>query len=324
VKRSSLSLSGQGPSLSFSFLLSMRTSLTGADNQATVALPYQLAGKDGILRQLLSLTLRTYPSQEMPWREPMTPSKMPVFLAWTVALICLGSLAQAGQDRPLETANRHYAQAIENRDLQKLKQSLDSYEQAAAAHPDSYEANWKAARSCRFYAEFSKRQGVEGWEELCARFGKKGMRFAQRAFELEPDKVEGHFFYGLCVGTYSDGVSIFTALKEGLKDKTRKHLERAYEIDKHYRHGTPALALGRYWEILPWLAGQDTDKALEYYREAQEIMPQDSRFRPELNVYLGGLLLEEGRNEDEARQLLQAAAASGDPYFSRQARDLLE
>jgi hypothetical protein len=38
------------------------------------------------------------------------------------------------------------------------------------------------------------------------------MKYAQKAGELDPAKPEGYYYYGLNVGIYSDGVSIFTAL----------------------------------------------------------------------------------------------------------------
>ncbi|MFW6314601.1 MAG: hypothetical protein ACOC0S_03335, partial [Desulfohalobiaceae bacterium] len=65
-------------------------------------------------------------------------------------------------------------------------------------------------------------------------------------------------------------------------------------------------------------------KALEYYQEADRIMPQDSEHRPELNFYMGALLLKLDRQEKKARELLQQAALSEHPYFSRQARDVLQ
>jgi len=249
---------------------------------------------------------------------------LPCFFLLAVGLALFWPSVEAGAANMPDKAESLYSQGIQHHRLAPLKQALQLFEAAANQHPQSYEANWKAARSCRTYAEYAKRQAVDGWKDICAKYGRKGMGYAHKAFELEPDAVEGHFFYGLCVGVYSDGVSIFTALKEGLKDKTRNHLEAAYRLDKTYRDGTPALALGRFWEVLPWLAGRDTDKALDYYREAETIMPTDSRFRPQLQVYLGGLLLDQGTGEARARQMLQQAAASDDPYFSQRARKLLQ
>ncbi len=63
-------------------------------------------------------------------------------------------------------------------------------------------------------------------------------------------------------------MSIFTALKEGLKDKTQTSFETAYGIDKNFNKGGPILSLGRFWAVLPWPL-KDKKKSLEYYREFQ-------------------------------------------------------
>jgi len=74
----------------------------------------------------------------------------------------------------------------------------------------------------------------------------------KKAKELEPEKIEGHYYYGLSAGTYSDGISILKALKEGLKKSTEKAFETAYAMDKMYEDGGPMLCLGRFWHQLPF------------------------------------------------------------------------
>ncbi|MFP4629172.1 MAG: hypothetical protein ACLFMQ_00460 [Desulfohalobiaceae bacterium] len=202
--------------------------------------------------------------------------------------------------------------------------AFELYKQVPRLHPESYQAHWKAARAYYVAGTVAERSRPEGWEDLCADYGEKGMEHAQKAIELNPQRVEGNFYYGLCAGVYSEGISLVAAALQGLRKKAREHLEKAYELNKTYMNGVPALALGRYWEILPAVAGRDLQKALEYYQEADRIMPQDSEHRPELNFYMGALLLKLDRQEKKARELLQQAALSEHPYFSRQARDVLQ
>jgi len=222
---------------------------------------------------------------------------------------------------PIKKADNIFEQAG-YQNLQKFKEALPLYKEALKENPKSYEANWKTARCCREYAKYSKQNKVEGWEDICAKFGKKGMEYAKKAIKIEPEKLEGHFYYGLSVGNYSDGVGIITAVKEGLKEKTKKHLTKAYEINKNYHDATTTLALGRYWQVLP-LWYDDPDKALELYKEANRLMPEDSKYRPELHVYMGKLMLDEGINEDKARKMLKKARNSDDPYFSERAQKIL-
>ncbi len=207
--------------------------------------------------------------------------------------------------------------------LEGYKQAIDLLEKALADNPDSYEANWKCARAYREYGDDAKSKKVDGWKDICAEYGKKGMQYAQKAVMLDPSKPDGHYYYGLNVGIYSDGVSIFTALSEGLKDKTQTSFENTYEIDKMYKEAGPMLSLGRFWAVLPWPM-RDRDKSLKYYREYQatEFFADNL----EAHFYIGEVLYQMGgkENKAEAKGLLEKAAQSDDPYFRDQAKDLLK
>ncbi len=226
-----------------------------------------------------------------------------------------GSAAASDQ---LAAADKLYDQG--GRD--NYAKAIELYRQAAAASPDSYEANWKLSRALRDYGNASKKQMVAGWEEICAQYGKEGMQYAQKAIDLAPDKPEGHYYYGLSVGIYSDGVSVFTALKEGLKDKTQSSFEKTYEIDKMFKEAGPMLSLGRFWSVLPWPM-RDREKALKYLREYQET----SYFKgnDEAYIYLAEVLIGIGgdQNKAEAKGLLEQAANSKDPYFADWAKRVL-
>ena len=207
--------------------------------------------------------------------------------------------------------------------LENIKKSIDLYRQAVAASPGSYEANWKCARALRDYGNEAKSQMVAGWEDICATYGKEGMQFAQKAVELEPNKPDGHYFYGLSVGVYSDGVSVFTALKEGLKDKTQGSFEKTYEIDKMYKEGGPMLSLGRFWSVLPWPM-RDRKKALSYLREYQATPYFKDNY--EAYIYLSEVLIGIGGDENkaEAKGLLEDALKADEAYFRDKAKKMLE
>ncbi|MCP4683206.1 MAG: hypothetical protein GY864_12800 [Desulfobacterales bacterium] len=203
--------------------------------------------------------------------------------------------------------------------LENYKQSIDLYLKALKDNPDSYEINWKLARSYRDYGEHSKRQGVAGWEDICAEYGKTGMKYGGKAIELNPEGVEGHYFYGLNVGTYSDGVSILTALRQGLKGKTQRSFEKAYLINKIYNEGGPMKALGRFWFVLPWPMN-DKKKSRTYLRECREAFPENI----EGLLYLGEVLLKSKKKDRaEARAILQKVTESDEIYFRDWAKRLL-
>ena len=208
--------------------------------------------------------------------------------------------------------------------MDNYKKSIPLYIKAVEANPNSYEANWKCARANRDYGEKAKKADVEGWKAICATYGKEGMKYAEKAIALEPERPDGHYYYGLSVGVYSDGVSILTALKEGLKDKTQNSFEKAYEIDKMYVKAGPILSLGRFWTVLPWPL-RDFDKAIKYMRE-YEATKYFNYPPPDGPVYLSELLLKIGgdKNKAEAKTLLEGVAKSNDKYYSNRAKQLIK
>ena len=218
----------------------------------------------------------------------------------------------------LAEADRLFAQG----GLENLQQSIALTLKAVEQNPGSFEANWKCARAHREYANQAKRQDAADWKKTCAEHGKTGMQYAQKAIDLQPDKPDGYYYYGVNVGIYSDGVSIVTALAEGLKDKTQSSFEKAYTIDKSYKQGGPMLSLGRFWSVLPWPL-RDRQKGLDYFREYQKAGYFDSNI--EAHLFLSELLIQTGgdANKAEAKGYLEKAAQSPDTYFRNWAVRLL-
>jgi len=207
--------------------------------------------------------------------------------------------------------------------LDNYKTAVDLYLKALQANPDDYETNWKCARAHRDYGDEAKSQTIDGWEDLCAEYGKKGMNYAKKAMDLAPDKPEGYYYYGLSVGVYADGVSVLTALSEGLKGKTQSGFEKVYALDKMYNDAGVILALGRFWSVLPWPM-KDKKAALKYYREYQDTeFYKTSEAAP---VYIAELLLDIGgsANKKEAKGLLEKAKNSEDKYYREEAERLLK
>jgi len=218
-------------------------------------------------------------------------------------------------------ANDTIAQAdalFEKGDIASILESIPLYIKAGEANPNSYEANWKCARAHREYADHALEGEQEGWKDICKEYGKKGMEYAEKAKELEPEKIEGHYYFGLSAGTYSDGVSILKALKEGLKGSTQKAFYKAYELDKMYDIGGPMLAIGRFWHKLPF-PFRNKKRAEKYFKEHHKYFPDD----PEGLVYYAELLIDR-RKKSEAKPLLEKAIAGDEPYYSKLAKKLLE
>jgi tetratricopeptide (TPR) repeat protein len=194
--------------------------------------------------------------------------------------------------------------------IAELKAAADAAAQAATNAPSDYTANWTAAMALRKYGDELVTQKAPEWKNLANAAATEGMKFGEIAQKLNPAGVEGWYWYGLCVGTHSDCVSVFSALAEGLKAKTQKAFETAYALDKNYDTGSPILALGRFWQVLPGIAGRDLKKAEKLFDEYIAAFGSS----PDANKdtwYFRGALYKETHRIPEARADLEKAASMG-------------
>jgi tetratricopeptide (TPR) repeat protein len=195
-------------------------------------------------------------------------------------------------------------------DIEKLRAASEAAGKAAAAVPGDYAANWAAAKAYRKYGDELVQMESQGWKDTAKKAAKEGMKYGEIAQKINPKGVEGWYWYGLCVGTYSDCVSILTALGEGLKGKTQKSFETAYELDKTYDAGGPMLSLGRFWQVLPGIAGRDLKKAETLFNEYMAAYGSKADANMDAWYYRGELYKDSKRNV-EAKADLQKAASMG-------------
>jgi tetratricopeptide (TPR) repeat protein len=195
-------------------------------------------------------------------------------------------------------------------DIEGLRAASEAAAKAAAAAPNDYAANWAAAKALRNYGNEMVEQETAGWKDNAKKAAKEGMKYGEIAQKLNPNGVEGWYWYGLSVGTYSDCVSILTALGEGLKGKTQKSFETAYELDKAYDTGGPYLSLGRFWQVLPGIAGRDVKKAEKLFNDYISLYGSDPNANRDAWYYRGDLYREQKRAA-EAKADLQKAASMG-------------
>ena len=235
----------------------------------------------------------------------------------TLLLVLIISLPLLANDLIIKLDSLHDKATISN-----YKTSIELCKKSLSEDPSNFEINWRCARAHRWYGELHKRLNLASWEDTCALYGKRGMDYAQRVKDLAPEKPHGHHWYGVNAGTYADGVSILTALKEGLKGKVQGSFEKVYEIDKTFRDGGSILSLGRLWSSLPWPLKKQ-DLALKYYREYQNTPYFDTAF-VEAPIYLAELLIDIGGKENlaEAKILLESVDTDID-YFSDMVREIL-
>ena len=151
-------------------------------------------------------------------------------------------------------------------DLAKAKVALATYQAALAAAEDAYDVNWRLAR-------------VEYWigDHTADKTAKKqifqqGINHAKKAIELGPNKVEGHFWLGVCYGVYGEAKGVLKSL--ALVKPIKVAMRRVLEIDPAYDKGGADRVLGRVYHEVPGFAGGSEKKSLEHLLKAVEYGPR--------------------------------------------------
>jgi tetratricopeptide (TPR) repeat protein len=194
----------------------------------------------------------------------------------------------------------------------KLEEQAAALDTAARAAPGSYAVLWRQARLIGWRSEDP---GLTKTEK--SRLGKLGWELGDQARALEPGKVEGHFYAMVGVGNYSLGIGVFSALTQGIESKFRERLSRAEAIEPGFQGGAILMSWGRFYYELPW-PKHDARLSEQHLRAAIALNGENVR----AHLYLGDLLLDEGRKE-EARAAWQRALAiavvpgQGDPPEQR-------
>jgi len=136
-------------------------------------------------------------------------------------------------------------------EVEKARAAMRSYKKVLEVEIENYEAHWKIARACFYLGDLLPEIGE--MRDQHREMGEEGMRYAGRAMELNPEGIEGHYYYVLSIAQYSIGISIIKALTRGLGSDYEEHIGRALEINKNYDSAGPLRAMGRYWYRLPWI-----------------------------------------------------------------------
>jgi tetratricopeptide (TPR) repeat protein len=196
------------------------------------------------------------------------------------------------------------------RNLERAALAASKLETAAQVLTDDFNAQVNAAQTWAFVAE------NEAQADTRRNAAKRGIVAARRARELEPSRVEGHYWYAVNVGFLADvdrsyGLSAVSEMEPSLK--------RAGEIDARYDYAGPLRVLGVL--VLrtppPPVSIGSARKALRLLQRAVESFPEHS----ENYIYFGEALCENARTEEarvEWRKAVVLPAPSDRQFESRQ------
>lgn len=212
----------------------------------------------------------------------------------------------------LTEADRLYDSAA---GVEDVRRAYELYKQAVAADPGSYEAAWKAGRAAWQLAELvpgpQKRPILE-----------EGRDIARRAVELEPDGVDGHYWYGVLIGRVGEERGVLVSLF--LVDDVVREMETVIRLDPS--HGGAHHVLGVLYRVVPgWpLSVGDKQKAVEHAELAVKNAPDDLLYR----LGLAEAYLAAGRRGEAVATLREVLTMPGkepvnDERYRQRARELL-
>ncbi|HEX6836955.1 MAG TPA: hypothetical protein VF334_10310, partial [Polyangia bacterium] len=189
-----------------------------------------------------------------------------------------------------------------------MENALLALDKATKADPKSFEAQWKAARAAQWLAA-----DFDDDKTKRAHFSGRGIEYAKAAIELEPKRVEGHYYsatnLGLSATTKVVGAKFMVP-------SVRDALKKAMQIDACYDHGGPAAVLGSlYAEAPPWPASiGDPDKGVELLQQALKCGPD----WPQNNYLLANALCAAEKYDEAQKQyqiVLNAQPRPEDQHF---------
>lgn len=181
----------------------------------------------------------------------------------------------------------------ERADIDKLREAVKTL--AAARNPNqrNYEVEWKFAKYSYFLgkAEQTESDAIEAFE--------KGRDAAKIASRVDPNKPEGHFWYGANLGELARISPVTVGIKS--VDDIRESMNAVIAIDPSYQNGSAFDALGQLEMATRTLKNGTTEKAIEFYEKGVEISPDNANLRLHLaEAYLAA------KKEVQAKKQLNA------------------
>jgi tetratricopeptide (TPR) repeat protein len=164
-------------------------------------------------------------------------------------------------------------------DMATAQEALEYYRKAMGIAENRYEALWKISRQLYFIGVHNEKK-----KEKKTIFS-QGVYNAERAIELEPEKVDGYYWRGVNNGKFGEAKGILKSL--ALVKPIKRDMNKVLELDENYKDGGADRVLGRVYFKLPGMAGGSKKKSLEHLERSKELGPEDALTR----VYLGETLL---------------------------------
>jgi hypothetical protein len=162
---------------------------------------------------------------------------------------------------------------------------------------ERYQSQWRLARALFFLGQQADSSAAK--QQLHA----AGIGAGERAAQLSPDRVEGHFWLGVNLALFAESAGGMRAARALIK--ARGSLARAARISPEYHGAGPLRVLGRLNHKAPWFLGGSLKRSRWYFERALDIAPANTVTL----LYAAELASDEGAR-DRAREMLERVIAS--------------
>jgi tetratricopeptide (TPR) repeat protein len=181
---------------------------------------------------------------------------------------------------------------IEMKDMETAKEVEGLILKASNMMDNKYDAFWRLSRILYYIGEHTEIK-----KEKKGIFD-RGVYYAEKAIELEPEKPDGHYWLGVNHGKVGETRGVLKSLS--LVKPIKNAMNKVIELDRSYEDGGPDRVLGRVFYKLPGFAGGDNKKSLEHLMKSKEYGPEDALTR----VYLAETYLAL-KEKEKAREELE-------------------
>lgn len=201
----------------------------------------------------------------------------------------------------------------QSRHKAEVAEPFESVLHNALPVPAEYSTLWRLARHAHFRAMQNEEAGqvdeALSWFEI-------GKTHGERAVQLNPHDVEGHFWLGVNALEWARRKGWVHAA--GTFRSAALHIERAMNQDEEYHFAGPVRVWARITHFKPLILGGSIDRALDIYGRALQIAPYNSTTL----LYYTEALLADQQKPLARKTLHQIIDAPDDPeWLWEQARD---
>ncbi len=237
-------------------------------------------------------------------------------LVFLVVLCCAYSLSGQTAEELIAQGDALFE---EMKDMAAAKEAEALYHKAVGLMDNKYEAFWRLSRILYYIGEHTEKKKEK--KTIFAR----GVYYAEKAIDLEPEKPDGHYWHGVNNGKYGETRGVLKSLF--LVKPIKQAINKVIELDRSYEDGGPDRVLGRVYFKLPGFAGGSKEKSLEHLLKSKEYGPDDAVTR----LYLAETYLELDEVEKAKQELDYILSMEPDPRWTvaveenkEAARELLE